>query len=131
MLYRYMTESYLRTPGAGGFQLLGLQDFSGQGTALVGMIDAFMESKGHITPEEFRQSCSELAVLARMPGFVWKNNESFTGRLVISNYSASDLQTSVAWRLQDEDGQCAAEGVTDSVSAAQGRVTAAGRIRRI
>ena len=129
MLYRYMTESYLRTPGAGGFQLLGLQDFSGQGTALVGMIDAFMESKGHITPEEFRQSCSELAVLARMPGFVWKNNESFTAGLVISNYSASDLQTSVAWRLQDEDGQCAAEGVTDCVAAAQGRVTAAGRIR--
>lgn len=64
-----------------------------------------------------------------MPGFVWKNNESFTAGLVISNYSASDLQTSVAWRLQDEDGQCVAEGVTDSVTAAQGRVTAAGRIR--
>lgn len=40
MLYRYFTESYLRTPGAGGFTLLGLQDFPGQGTALVGLLDA-------------------------------------------------------------------------------------------
>lgn len=46
MLYQYFTESYLRTPGAGGFTLLGLQDFPGQGTALVGLLDAFAESKG-------------------------------------------------------------------------------------
>lgn len=129
MLYRYMTESYLRTPGAGGFQLLGLQDFSGQGTALVGMIDAFMESKGHITPEEFRQSCSELAVLARIPKFVWKNDEVFTADIVISNYSAADLKTSVTWRLLDESGEKIAEGVTGMAEAPQGRVADAGAIR--
>lgn len=129
MLYRYMTESYLRTPGAGGFQLLGLQDFSGQGTALVGMIDAFMESKGHITPEEFRQSCSELAVLARIPKFVWKNGEVFTADIVISNYSAADLKTSVTWRLLDESGEKIAEGVTGMAEAPQGRVADAGAIR--
>ena len=129
MLYRYMTESYLRTPGAGGFQLLGLQDFSGQGTALVGMIDAFMESKGHITPEEFRQSCSELAVLARIPKFVWKNDEVFTADIVIPNYSAADLKTSVTWRLLDESGEKIAEGVTGMAEAPQGRVADAGAIR--
>ena len=129
MLYRYMTESYLRTPGAGGFQLLGLQDFSGQGTALVGMVDAFMESKGHITPEEFRQSCSELAVLARIPKFVWKNGEVFTADIVISNYSAADLKTSVTWSLLDESGEKIAEGVTGMAEAPQGRVADAGAIR--
>ena len=129
MLYRYMTESYLRTPGAGGFQLLGLQDFSGQGTALVGMVDAFMESKGHITPEEFRQSCSELAVLARIPKFVWKNDEVFTADIVISNYSAADLKTSVTWSLLDESGEKIAEGVTGMAEAPQGRVADAGAIR--
>ena len=129
MLYRYMTESYLRTPGAGGFQLLGLQDFSGQGTALVGMVDAFMESKGHITPEEFRQSCSELAVLARIPKFVWKNDEVFTADIVIPNYSAADLKTSVTWRLLDESGEKIAEGVTGMAEAPQGRVADAGAIR--
>lgn len=129
MLYRYMTESYLRTPGAGGFQLLGLQDFSGQGTALIGMIDAFMETKGHITPEEFRQSCSELAVLARIPKFVWKNDEVFTAGLVISNYSAADLQTSVRWSLLNESGEKIAEGVTGVTEASQGRVTDVGTIR--
>ena len=129
MLYRYMTESYLRTPGAGGFQLLGLQDFSGQGTALVGMIDAFMESKGHITPEEFRQSCSELAVLARIPKFVWKNDEVFTADIVIPNYSAADLKTSVTWSLLDESGEKIAEDVTGMAEAPRGRVADAGAIR--
>lgn len=128
-LYRYITESYLRTPGAGGFHLLGLQDFPGQGTALIGMLDAFLESKGHIASEEFRRSCCELAVLARLPGFVWKNDGEFEADLVISNYSRVDLRTAVAWCLQDENGQKAAEGMTAEVSAKQGKVTDAGRIR--
>ena len=88
-----------------------------------------MESKGHITPEEFRQSCSELAVLARIPKFVWKNDEVFTADIVIPNYSAADLKTSVTWRLLDESGEKIAEGVTGMAEAPQGRVADAGAIR--
>ena len=36
--YREDIETSLRTPGFGGFQLLDLQDFPGQGTALVGAL---------------------------------------------------------------------------------------------
>jgi len=49
--YREDIEACLRTPGLGGFQLLDIQDFPGQGTALVGILNVFMESKGLITPE--------------------------------------------------------------------------------
>ena len=129
MLYRYMTEAYLRTPGAGGFQLLGLQDFTGQGTALVGLLDAFMDSKGDITAEEFRQSCSELTVLARLPKFVWEDNEIFTADVVIPNYSAADIRTSVHWVLETEDGQEIQKGTLDSAVAEQGEVNKMGTVR--
>lgn len=128
MLYRYMTEGYMRTPGAGGFQLLGLQDFSGQGTALVGMLDAFLESKGDITPEEFRQSCSELTILSKLSKFVWENNETFTADIVIPNYSAADVNTSVKWILETEAGEEVASGTLGAADAKQGKVTAAGTI---
>jgi hypothetical protein len=50
----------------GGFQLLDIQDFPGQGTALVGMLNVFMESKGIIAPEQWRQFCCETVPLLRM-----------------------------------------------------------------
>lgn len=128
MLYRYMTEGYLRTPGAGGFQLLGLQDFSGQGTALVGMLDAFMESKGDITPEEFRQSCSELTVLGKMSKFVWENDETFTADIVIPNYSAADAETGVSWTIKTEEGEIVASGTLEKKNAVQGEVNSMGTL---
>ena len=45
-LYRAEMEMAFRTPGMAGFQLLDLQDYPGQGTALVGILDAFMDNKG-------------------------------------------------------------------------------------
>lgn len=129
MLYRYMTEGYLRTPGAGGFQLLGLQDFSGQGTALIGMLDAFMESKGDITPAEFRQSCSELTVLGKISKFTWQNNEIFEANIVIPNYSAKDVTTSVSWTLETKEGKKILSGKLEEVNAVQGKVTNVGTIK--
>ena len=54
-LYKADIEMDLRTRGFGGFQLLDLQDYPGQGSAYVGMLDAFMEQKGFTTPQEWRQ----------------------------------------------------------------------------
>ena len=62
LLYREEIEMALRTPKLAGFQLLDLQDFPGQGTALVGLLNAFMESKGLITPEAFRQFNNDVVV---------------------------------------------------------------------
>jgi beta-galactosidase/beta-glucuronidase len=65
--YKEVNESLLRTRKSGGFQLLGLSDFPGQGSAYVGILDAFWESKGLVTPEKFRESCAPTVLLARMP----------------------------------------------------------------
>lgn len=69
-----------------GFQILDIQDFSGQGTALVGMLDAFMENKGIISAGEFRQFCSDAVIQAEFPSYVLQNGSSFEGMLSLTWY---------------------------------------------
>lgn len=126
MLYRRFAESYLRTPGAGGFLLLGLQDFSGQGTALVGLLDSFLESKGAIGPEDFRRSCCELAVLARLPRFVWEGGDRLTAEVLVSNYSPAPAELALSWALEDGQGTVLARGGLPARSVPQGGVTRLG-----
>ncbi len=91
LCYKAEIEAALRTPGFGGFQLLQLHDFPGQGTALVGILNPFFESKGYITPEEFRMFCNETVPLARMKKEVYSNNESFEADIEIAHFGASPL----------------------------------------
>lgn len=128
MLYRSFTESYLRTPGSGGFLLLGLQDFSGQGTALVGLLDSFLESKGAITPGQFRRSCCELAVLARLPRFVWEGGDVLTAEILVSNYSPAPAELALSWTLEDDRGTVLARGSLPARTIPQGGVTRLGAI---
>ena len=51
LCYKYEIEKTLRTPDYAGFQLLALNDYSGQGTALVGLLDVFFEEKGYINAD--------------------------------------------------------------------------------
>lgn len=128
MLYRYFMESYLRTPGSGGFLLLGLQDFSGQGTALVGLLDCFFERKGAVTPEDFRRSCCELAVLARLPRFVWEGGDALTAEILVSNYSPAPAELALSWTLEDDRGTVLARGGLPARTVPQGGVTRLGAI---
>ena len=57
--------------------MLALNDYSGQGTALVGLLDVFFEEKGYINADEFRRFCSPTVPLARIPKFVYTNDETF------------------------------------------------------
>ena len=100
LLYRADIEMNLRTPQWGGFQLLDLQDYPGQGSAYVGILDAFMDSKGLITPEEWRSFCSEVVPLFCTEKFCWSNDEKLTGAIRVANYSASDLKgMELSWTL--------------------------------
>ncbi|HQU74262.1 MAG TPA: glycoside hydrolase family 2 TIM barrel-domain containing protein, partial [Calditrichia bacterium] len=69
LCYKSEIEAALRTPGSAGIQLLGLNDFPGQGTALVGVLNVFWGEKGYITPGEFRRFCNSTVALARLPKF--------------------------------------------------------------
>lgn len=101
LLYRADIEMDLRTAGLAGFQLLDLQDFPGQGSAYVGILDAFMDDKGLISPEEWRQFCCEVVPLLITEKFCWTNNESFTGKVKLASYGAVPLTgQTLEWSLK-------------------------------
>jgi hypothetical protein len=129
-LYKEGMELCLRTPGFGGFQLLQLQDFPGQGDALVGFLDAFWDSKGILTPEEFRGACGPTVALARMKHFVWTCDQTFSADLLVTHFGPKDLKhTRLHWTLTSGDGTFHKEGRTEPADIPKGSVTAAGTIR--
>ena len=100
ILYKEEVERALKTPRLSGFQLLGLQDFSGQSTALVGLVDAFWDNKGLVSPEWFRQACSPVTPLVRFSKPWWVDEEVFTATVEIANYGPVDLTADVVWALR-------------------------------
>ena len=102
LAYKADIEAALRTPGFGGFQLLDLHDFPGQGTALVGVLDPFWDTKGYVDGKEFSNFCNSVVPLARMDKFVWLNNETFKADIEVAHFA--DKQTTgatVEWKLTD------------------------------
>jgi hypothetical protein len=91
LCYKADIEAALRTPGFAGFHLLQLHDFPGQGTALVGILNPFFESKGYVSPEEFRMFCNSTVPLARMKKMVFKNDESFESDVEIAHFGDKPL----------------------------------------
>ncbi len=65
ILYKDEIEGSMRTWPYGGFQVLEARDYPGQGTAIVGWLDAFWDSKGLITPVEFRRFCGPTVCLVK------------------------------------------------------------------
>jgi len=86
LLYKEEIERALKTVGISGFQLLDLHDFPGQGTALVGLLDAFWDSKGIVDSTEFKTFCSALVPLIWMDKAVYKTNESIKVEFGVANY---------------------------------------------
>jgi hypothetical protein len=89
--YKYEIERTMRTPQYAGFQLLALNDYSGQGTALVGVTDVFFDDKGYMTAPEFRAFCSPVVPLAKMPKFTYSNSETFHADIVLNQYADHTL----------------------------------------
>jgi hypothetical protein len=121
--HREDIEAILRTPGIGGFHLLDIQDFPGQGTALVGILDAFMDSKELITPEAWRQFCCETVPLLRMKKYAWTTDETFIGRVQVAHYGPADLpEARVVWTTNDSTGRTVAGQTSRPMTIEQGKV---------
>lgn len=111
LCYKEDIESALRTPGMGGFQLLDLHDFPGQGTALVGVLDPFWDSKGYVTPEEFRRFCNSTVPLARMTKRVFTQEESCRVELEAAHFGAEPFKNpTLRWSVLDLNGKAVASG---------------------
>ncbi|GAO28356.1 sugar-binding domain-containing protein [Geofilum rubicundum] len=100
ILYKEEIERAIKSDGLSGYQLLDLHDFPGQGTALVGLLDAFWENKGVISSEEYRQFSAPVVPFANFPKAVYLNNEEFSAVLAVSNYSDTILPGGeISWEL--------------------------------
>ena len=120
-LYRADMEMDLRTRDMAGFQLLDLQDYPGQGSAYIGVLDAFLESKGVVEPAEWRHFCSEVVPLAVMDRFCYSNTDSVFVELKIANYSEmSLLGKSLVWQLADRKGMVCQQGMVKISDSGQG-----------
>lgn len=90
---------------------LGLSDFPGQGSAFVGILEAFWESKGLVTPEKFRESCAPVVLLARFPKRTYLNNEVLRIKLGVYQFADKAIKGGVLqWSLEDEGQHAVAEG---------------------
>lgn len=86
LVYKEEVESFLRTPSCAGVQLLNVQDFTGQGEALVGWRDAFYDLKPAFECEKpFRDIWGEVNFLARFEKFTWVVGETFKARMQVRN----------------------------------------------
>jgi hypothetical protein len=111
LLYKEDVESALRTPGMGGFQLLDLHDFPGQGTALVGVLDPFWDPKGYVTADEFRRFSGQTVPLARLDRRVFTTAETLEADVEVAHFGPKPLAgVKPSWRLVDESGRAVARG---------------------
>ena len=104
-LYKADIEMDLRTRNMAGFQLLDIQDYPGQGSAFVGILDTFMESKGITTPEEWRQWCSPVVPLLEVEKFCFEDGEKIQAKVKVANYGGSSLYgKKLKWKIGDAEG---------------------------
>uniref|UniRef100_A0AB33IY14 Beta-glucuronidase n=1 Tax=Prevotella sp. GTC17254 TaxID=3236794 RepID=A0AB33IY14_9BACT len=127
-LYKADIEMDLRTRNMAGFQLLDLQDYPGQGSAYVGLLDAFMDNKGYVTAREWRGFCAPVVPMLEFYSYVYSTAErpyegadcTWSARAAIANYSGQSLRgKTLRWQLLLPDGSVHSEGqlpiATDSL----------------
>lgn len=119
--YKREIETLLRSREVSGFQLLDLQDYTGQGTALVGVLDAMMENKGLISAEEWREFCAGTVVLGEFASFTGMMGEDIRFDVQISECDPEKRHTCIRCTLMDGERELYACDVAPG--ARQGRLT--------
>jgi len=111
LCYREEIESALRTKGFGGYQILQANDFPGQGTALVGWLNPFWESKGYVTPEEFRKFNAPTVILARLQKRIFLLDDLLEANIEIAHFGPQPIWgRAIHWCLRDTDGHIYRKG---------------------
>ncbi|RKD88877.1 sugar-binding domain-containing protein [Halopiger aswanensis] len=127
--YREDIEAAFRTAGFGGFQLLGLDDFPGQGTALVGILDSFMESKGLIEPYEWRRFCDARVPLLSFDRYTYTTDDDFAAEAMLANYGPDAIaDATTTWSITAVDGSELADGDLEGDTLEQGVLATVGTI---
>ena len=127
-LYKDEIEGGLRSWPYGGFEILEARDYTGQGVATVGWLDAFWDSKGLIAPDKFREFCAPTVCLLRMPKRVFSSRETFSATAQLAHYGAKAVEVNPAWKITDGTGRKIAGGKLPAQAVPTGRVATLGDI---
>lgn len=105
LCYREEIEAAMRTEQLSGISLLGLQDFPGQGTALVGMLNAHLEPKPYrfADPGAFRRFFTDRLPLVLLPKYTYENTETLCAEVKVANYGKKALKGSLRCVLQEKN----------------------------
>lgn len=113
LAYREEIEAAMRTRELSGISLLGLQDFPGQGTALVGMMNSHMEPKPYpfARPERFREFFQECRILVKLPHYTYEAGERLIAEVEAANFGKRNIEGVFCWTLAgkksvSENGNC-------------------------
>ena len=129
LCYKYEIERNLRTKDYSGFQLLGLNDYSGQGTALVGPLNVYWREKGYCTAKEWQEFCSPVVLLARFPRFVYLNSDTL--QVPVEAYNAYNNQitgANVTYTITADGNSMVASGNLSRHSIPVGKNTELGKV---
>ena len=129
LCYKYEMERNLRTPDYAGFQLLSLNDYSGQGTALVGPLNVHWEEKGYVNAREWREFCNAIVALARFPRFVYTTADTLRVPLEMMNAAYGNLvPCTTTWQLMQNDTTLYATDTLAATPVPMGKNTQLGTI---
>jgi hypothetical protein len=127
--YKAEHEAMLRTLGLGGYQLLMLNDFTGQSEALVGVLDPFWDSKGIVSVKDVRRWNNPTVPLARFSKYGWNQDELFRAKLELAHFGNQDLRDqSLVWHLRTGDDQVISEGKFAASHVRRGTLSTLGEI---
>ena len=127
--YKEEIEASLRTASFSGYELLDLHDYLGQGGALIGVLDAFWESKGYVGPAEFRQYNNTTVPLTRFRDRVFTSDQTFASDVEVAHFGPKPLpSTTAAWRIVDTAGKPMASGSLPAREIPRGKNIALGKI---
>jgi hypothetical protein len=127
--YKEEIEAALRTRGMSGYQLLDLHDYLGQGTALVGILDTFWESKGYASADEFKRFNGETVPLARLTRLVLTSRDTLDVPVEIAHYGRRPLANAHPyWKVVDANGKTVAAGRFNATEIPIGKNKELGRI---
>jgi hypothetical protein len=109
--YKEEIEANLRTPGLSGFQLLDLHDYLGQGTALIGVVDAFWQPKSYVTAAEFHRFAGPTVPLARLANRTFTSDQTLESDVEIYHFGEKPIKGAAPyWKIVNSSGKMVASG---------------------
>ncbi|WP_276481461.1 sugar-binding domain-containing protein [Paraflavitalea pollutisoli] len=128
LLYKNLIENIQLAPSSAGYQLLSMQDYQGQGEALVGWLDAFWGDKGIAVPKKVREYANAVVPLIRTNSFTYTTSDTIHIGLAIANNYQDDIRKPLVWEVADEQGVVLKSGKAAVQAFPQGVVTEVGKV---